>query len=183
MEGEERPAAVGLKKGDVELRPHDPAWVDLGREETLTVADALGVLALDVEHVGSTSVPGLSAKPIIDVAVRLANGSAAHLSSIRERMIAAGYIDRGLATDGGGWFFVHEAAAGFRVAHIHLVAADDPEWKRYLLFRDALRASPALRETYAELKRDLAGRYPTDRRSYTAAKTEFVLETLRQHLG
>lgn len=178
-----RSAAIGLRKGDVDLHAHHPAWSRLGEQERWRIAHALGDVALAVEHVGSTSVPGLLAKPVIDIAVALPDDGASQASVIRGRMTTAGYVDRGRAADGGGWLFVRELAPNVRVAHVHLVAVADPEWDRYLVFRDALRADQDLRDRYAELKRQLAGRYPNDRVAYTAAKTEFVQETVceRQH--
>jgi GrpB-like predicted nucleotidyltransferase (UPF0157 family) len=174
-------AAVGLSKGDVDLRAHDPAWLRLGEQERRRVAHALDGIAHSIEHVGSTAVPGLWAKPIIDIAVSLPHDGPSQESSVRERMIIAGYIDRGVAADGGGWLFVRELKPDVRAAHIHLVVADDPEWNRYLIFRDALRADQRLRDRYTELKRQLAKRYPHDRVAYTNAKTGFVCETVREH--
>ncbi len=172
-------AAVGLRKGDVDLRAYDPTWLRLGGQERQRVVHALDGIALAVEHVGSTAVPGMWAKPIIDIAVALPND--ARTTSVRGRMIAGGYIDRGVAADGGGWLFVRELRPDVRAAHIHLVTADDPEWERYLIFRDALRSDQHLRDRYTELKRQLAKRYPHDRHAYTAAKTSFVRATLREH--
>ena len=176
-----RSAAVGLRKGDVELRAYDPAWLRLGKQERRRVAHALRNVALAVEHVGSTSVPGLWAKPIIDIAVALPDDGTSRASAIRERMTTVGYIDRGIAVDGGGWLFVRELAPDVRAAHVHLVAAENPEWNRYLIFREALRADQDLRNRYAGLKRQLAKQYPNDRLAYTNAKTDFVHETVREH--
>jgi GrpB-like predicted nucleotidyltransferase (UPF0157 family) len=139
-------STIGLNKREVELLAHDPGWLGLGEEERRAVASALGELALGVEHVGSTAVPELAAKPIIDIAVALHAAGASQGAAVRARMTGAGYIDRGQAADGGGWLFVRESMPDVRVAHVHLVAIDDPEWRRYLRFRDLLRSNPAGRD-------------------------------------
>jgi GrpB-like predicted nucleotidyltransferase (UPF0157 family) len=136
------------------------------------------VLILDAQHVGSTSVPDLPAKPILDIAVLIESLDALH--GLIEKLTSAGYVYRGDVGDNGGHLFVRESQPDVRVAHVHVLVRDDPQWPRYLLFRDLLRGSEALRKRYAGLKQQLAQQHTDDRRSYTAAKDAFIREALAQ---
>ncbi|NUT22765.1 MAG: GrpB family protein [Hamadaea sp.] len=169
-------AQLGLRYGVVTVVDHDPSWLLVGSEYAAEVAALLDGLAAGVEHIGSTSVPGLAAKPVIDLAVRQAPG--VPFASVRDVLTEAGYIYRGDAGPDGGQVFVAESEAWVRVVHLHVVAADDPQWSRYLAVRDRLRADPAAVARYSALKRELAVRYAADRRGYTSAKTEFMRDLL-----
>ncbi len=171
-------ASLGLEDGHVSLRPHDPSWLAAGARERATLARVLEGLAVGVEHVGSTAVPGLEAKPILDLAVALRSWDASELAELRRRLEDAGYGYRQSGADGGLLFV--RAQGPVRTAHVHVLPVQDPEWERYLTFRDRLRADPGLRADYAALKRRLARIHPTDRVAYTEAKTEFVLRALAQ---
>jgi GrpB-like predicted nucleotidyltransferase (UPF0157 family) len=142
---------------------------------------ALGRDAVGVEHVGSTAVPGLLAKPICDVAVATA------ADADRERIVATlerlGFEFRGDAGDQGGLIFVLETRPRHRVAHVHVVDHDDPQWVRYLAFRDLLKANVRVREEYADLKRTLAEQFAGDRKAYTAGKVAFVDAALAAHFA
>lgn len=133
---------------------------------------ALGELAIAVEHVGSTAVPGLAAKPILDVAVGLAPGTCTE--NVMVALEPLGLIHRGDKGDSGGVLFVMEDKPEHRLAHIHVVGYGDGQWRRYLRVRDRLRADPDARAAYAALKQDLAERFPDDRASYTAGKDSFL---------
>lgn len=168
---------LGLESKTVRVVPYDARWPELFRAEAARITHAIaaaGLPGLVLEHVGSTAVPGLAAKPILDLAAgRPGAVPAAAYVPVLESM---GYIHRG---DGGipGREFFRRGA--LRSHHIHLVEHDGLHWRRYLRFRDALRSDPALREAYAELKRALATRHPRDREAYIAGKTEFVEAALR----
>lgn len=129
-----------------------------------------------VEHVGSTSVPGLPAKPIIDIAVQIPRHVPA--DTVIAQLEARGFVFRGDQADEGGLLFVYEAGPELRVAHVHVVWEGDPQWDRYLRFRDRLRSDGATQKAYAHLKTRLAGRHSSDRRAYTAAKSAFIREVL-----
>ena len=124
-----------------------------------------------IEHVGSTAVPGLIAKPVVDVAIAYANRDA--LATIRAALATAGYEDRGDQGDAGGRMFV-KGPPSCRTHHLHLVSANSRQWRGYLAFRDALRADQTLRRRYAALKIELAGRFAEDRAAYTDGKDAFV---------
>ena len=156
---------------DVRLVEHDPAWRALFWSERSRVLSAAGGLVVAVEHVGNTAVPGLPAKPVIDLA-----GGVRHLAdaAIGAQLLAA-----------DGWEslgehgvpsrrYLRRRADGAHSHHLHLVVWGGEAWQRYLLFRDRLRAEPRLAEEYATLKRELAARHPHDRAAYTRAKAPFV---------
>lgn len=157
-----------------------PEWAKLGR---VLVAD-LDVL-LDpwriggVQHIGSTSVPGLAAKPVIDLMVPVHDLAAAiGTDGFVVALSAAGWAYVPPELDGRPQerFFVLPDGAR-RVAHLHLM---DPasSWRDRLVFRDALRADPTCRDAYARLKRDLARTHASDREEYTRAKSAFVKGTI-----
>ncbi|NOT55734.1 MAG: GrpB family protein [Deltaproteobacteria bacterium] len=169
---------LGLKKGTVQVVPYHPEWSTLFSHERCVLSHCLGNLVSDIQHVGSTAVPGLAAKPIIDIAVAVT--SLAVIPLCRQPLGALGYIDRGDAGTEGGYLFVKESTPNVRTHHIHVVTQDDPQWNNYLRFRDLLRADDALRTTYAELKYALLIRFAQDRKAYTAAKEEFLHSVFRK---
>jgi GrpB-like predicted nucleotidyltransferase (UPF0157 family) len=122
--------------------------------------------------VGSTAVPDLDAKPILDIALALP--STEDVPRLQRPLGEPGYGYRGDAGGEGGHLFVKESAPAIRTHHLHVVAVDDPQWRERLLVRDKLRADEALRARYAELKKALQERFGEDRRGYTEAKNEFI---------
>jgi GrpB-like predicted nucleotidyltransferase (UPF0157 family) len=124
------------------------------------------------------SVPGLLAKPVLDIAVRLAPD--AQLDRVVEALTAKGFEFRGDKGAEGGALFVLSDGPEHRVAHIHVVEHDDPQWDRYLIVRDRLRSDPGARAAYGALKGRLAEQHPSDRASYTAAKSGFIADLLSE---
>jgi GrpB-like predicted nucleotidyltransferase (UPF0157 family) len=167
---------IGLKRGTVRVVPSDDEWAAAFSRERHRLCGCLGHLVLDIQHVGSTAVPGLAAKPIIDIAVAVA--SPADLQRCRPLLVALGYLDRGDRHGEGGSIFVRERAPEVRTHHLHLVTIDDPQWANYLRFRDRLRADAALRIEYASLKRNLQQQFPDDRQRYTQGKGAFIRRVL-----
>lgn len=167
---------VGLRRGTVSLSEYAEDWPRLYREEADVLRWHAGDLFDEIQHAGSTSVPGLVAKPILDIVARIE--SRAVLDRLVASLEKAGYIYRGDKGEEGGILFVRDIAPEVRVVHLHVVAGDDPQWYHYVGFRDALRGDVKLCEEYATLKRDLASRFASDRESYTAAKHRFIRDTL-----
>ncbi len=130
-----------------------------------------------IEHVGSTAVDGLVAKPIVDVAVRFRAGVDEH--DVVWDLEARGYRFRGDKDGEGGLLFVVEDEPRRRIVHVHVVRDGDRQWQRYLRSRDRLRTKPDVREAYTVLKKELAWRFADDRAAYTAAKCAFLDETSR----
>lgn len=162
----------------VEVRPPDPAWQTSGQREREALQAILETwLVMPVEHVGSTAVPDLAAKPILDFQAAVANLDTAPM--IAERLAPAGWFYVPPELDQRPWrrFFV-KVVAERRFAHLHVMAAGSARWDEQLAFRDALRADSRLVDTYAVLKRDLAAKYSTDRERYSYLKGEFVRAVL-----
>ena len=132
---------------------------------------------MDIQHVGSTAVPGLVAKPILDIAVAVHAKDA--IPRVIARLVALGYIDRGDGGSDGGHLCVWEPEPDVRTVHVHVVEEADPQWRDYLFFRDRLRADEGARRRYDETKRRLAATHPHDRRAYGAGKEELIEGVLR----
>lgn len=164
---------LGLERTENRLAASHPQWGQAFEEEAARIRAAVGSDIIALEHYGSTSVPGLSAKPIIDLLIGVADLSVADRHA--PAMIALGYDDAG---DGGveGHRIFGKGAARTHLAHF--VVHDGPEWIATLQFRDRLRADPALRDAYGRLKAQLVAEHPTDRAAYTAGKAAFVQAAL-----
>jgi GrpB-like predicted nucleotidyltransferase (UPF0157 family) len=162
---------IGLTRGAVALEPYSPEWPELFRREAERLRAALGDLATAIEHVGSTSVPGLDSKPLIDMAVAVRDWPAA--DRCRPLLQDLGYEYVPHASQVGRLFFALGTPT-FRTHHLHLVLANDPQFRGWLLLRDRLRADPRLRDRYQRLKRALAARFPDRREEYTSRKSRFV---------
>lgn len=163
---------LGLRKGTVQVVPHQATWHENFAHERRILQDAIGPYALDIQHVGSTAVEGLDAKPIIDIAVAVR--SLAMIAPCTSPLIALGYLDRGDHGSDGGYLFVKECAPEVKTHHLHVVTIDDPQWRNYLCFRDLLAVDAALRAEYGALKRVLGERFGDDRQNYTRAKADFI---------
>ena len=156
----------------IELSPYDPSWPAAFEHERVLIAPILGPNAIRIEHMGSTSIPGLPAKPIIDVIV-LVDDLAAARSAI-PALEATGYSFWADNPDKSKLFLVRGLPlAPHRTHHLHIYDNAD-EVDRHLIFRDRLRARPDLRDAYLALKTDLASRFRTDREAYTNHKTDFI---------
>jgi GrpB-like predicted nucleotidyltransferase (UPF0157 family) len=171
-------AMTGVPKDPVRVVPYDPSWPEQFETERARVAASLGELPARVEHIGSTAVPGLAAKPIVDVMVGRPSGS--ELAPYVEALRGLGYDYRGENGLPGRHYFKR---ADPRPYHLHLVVLGGDFWRTHLLFRDALRQSPRLALEYERLKRDLAARHGDDRLAYTSAKGPFITGVLRTGLG
>jgi GrpB-like predicted nucleotidyltransferase (UPF0157 family) len=162
----------------VRIVGHDPAWAATAQRLAGEIERHLGdLLAGPVEHVGSTAVPGLAAKPIIDLLAPVPDvARASDADPMLERL---GWHPVPPELDERPWRrFAVLAAGDRRVAHLHLLAADDPRCGDEVAFRNALRNEPTLAAAYAQLKWELADAYPHDREAYTHGKTTFVSEVL-----
>jgi GrpB-like predicted nucleotidyltransferase (UPF0157 family) len=165
----------------VHVVDHDPAWADLAARSAGEVDELFaGWLRSDVIHVGSTSVPGLSAKPIIDLQAVSRDPEAA-LAAVGETAAGAGwmFVPRELDRRPWRWLFVRVSPdAGSRLAHLHLMPPGQGRWEEQLVFRDRLRSSPRLRAEYSRAKKRAAAEHPNDREAYGRAKQEFVLSVV-----
>ena len=157
----------------VELVPYDPQW-PVRAEALIAELRAAAPGAFEaLHHVGSTAVPGLAAKPVIDLL-----GEAASLSQMeaaRPALAALGYRWRGENGIAGRRYFARDDPdTATRRVHLHVHASDDPAVARHLAFRDSLRADPALAEAYLAEKRRCAALHPGDSGAYTACKAGWI---------
>ena len=166
--------ALGLEPGVVRLDEPDTRWPALFAAERERILRFCGSLTIRLEHVGSTSIPGLCAKPILDIAAGRAPDSA--LPDGIEALVRAGYEHRGERGVPGREFFCRGEP---RAYHLHLVVEGGPLWRDYLAFRDYLRTHPEAAHGFAEAKRALAARFSGDREAYTRAKASHVEAVLR----
>jgi GrpB-like predicted nucleotidyltransferase (UPF0157 family) len=155
----------------VEIAAYDPAWPSrFAQEGTLLLRELAPWLTGAIEHIGSTAVPGLAAKPVIDIMAGVES-----LSASRDAIAAAercGYLYAPYRDDVMHWFC--KPSPAFRTHHLHLVPVDSGLWHERLAFRDYLRRYPDVAREYAALKQALAARYRFDRDAYTEAKGPFV---------
>jgi GrpB-like predicted nucleotidyltransferase (UPF0157 family) len=162
----------------VEIVAPDPIWLQRFAEQRDAVQAVLGtVLAGPVQHVGSTSVPGLPAKPVVDLLAPVRS-----LERARELvpdLSADGWLYWPDDPNGHHRLWFLRPAPEARTHHLQVIEADDPHASALLAFRDALRADERLRDEYAALKISLAERHPDDRNAYTEAKGDFVDRALR----
>lgn len=169
------PTSSGLTDAAIELAPYDPRWPARFDEERVLLQRVLQAwLTGPIEHVGSTAVPGLVAKPIIDVMVPVAT-LAASRDAIPAAM-TAGYVHHPYRADVMHWFC--KPSPAHRTHHLHMVPIHSDVWKERLAFRDALRRDPAVAMAYAQLKAELADRFRHDREGYTEAKSSFIRSVL-----
>ena len=161
----------------VELEPYDPHWPAAFKAEAEILIAALHEPSFTVEHVGSTAVPGLGAKPVVDI--MLGAPSMASIDSRRVTIESLGYEYRPdlEATIPDRRFFV-KRAGGRRAFHLHAVQAGSAFWLEHLVFRDRLRRDPRLAAAYHGVKARLAHRFRHDREAYTAGKLAYIVEVL-----
>ncbi len=159
----------------IRLAPYDPSWPNRFAQEQAALDEAIRSWATGgIHHVGSTAVPGLDAKPIIDILVGVDSLEASQ--ACFGPLAKLGYLYAPYQANEMHWFCKPHPSR--RTHHLHLVPTDSSRFRDELAFRDRLRASPEAAEEYAALKRDLAERFGDDREAYTDAKTAFISRVL-----
>jgi len=159
--------------GRITVCDYDPTWPDRFSREAARIRQALGDRALRLEHVGSTSVPGLAAKPIIDMVLEVPDS--ADEPAYAGDLAAAGYVHRIREPD---WFEHRLFRGPGDGVNLHVFSSGCPETDRMVRFRDHLRADAADRDLYARTKRDLATRDWKYMQQYADAKTEVIGEIM-----
>lgn len=157
----------------VTLQPYDASWPAAYAAERERLLRALPGVFIGLEHIGSTAVPGLAAKPIVDIMAGVASMAVAE--SVAVALCACGYTtsaEFNATLSDRKWFM--RWADGHRTHHLHVVVHQGQAWHERLRFRDALRADPALAARYAALKASAAEQHASDREAYTDAKAGFV---------
>jgi GrpB-like predicted nucleotidyltransferase (UPF0157 family) len=166
---------IGLKPGTVALSAPDPAWRAVFYEESARIIEAVRDFVVAIEHVGSTAIPGLQAKPIIDIAA--ATPTFEGFFPAVPRLEKLGYTFRGEFGIPRRHFFTLGDPV---TVHFHVFEEHGKDWPEQLRFRDAMRASEKLRAEYEALKVELAAKFANDRPAYTAAKSDFIQRVLRE---
>ena len=170
---------IGLKRGTVKLYPHDPRWAKLFDKEKRLFLKTFGSKVISVEHIGSTSIPGISAKPIIDISVGVKSMRTA--VGLAKKFQALGYEWRKDAP----WqnksvqiLFV-KGAESKRTHYVHVMRHKGLIWNNDILFRDYLRNNKQRAKQYDILKEKLAKRHSSNRMLYTKSKEKFVIQTIK----
>lgn len=159
------------------LVPYDSAWPARFAAEAARLRAALGATGHTIEHVGSTAVTGLDGKPVLDIAIAVANDADADACIAPMRTL--GYEYRGpYGDDPRRRYYVRDDDAGVRVVHVHLYVLPAPAWDAKLAFRDALRADPTLAAAYAAEKYRVAESVGWDKAAYALDKGPFVQRVL-----
>ena len=160
--------------------PYDEAWPSLFEEERARIERAIGPWVEGIEHVGSTAVPGLAAKPVIDIMVGVKSLGDTPILVERLEAMTYDYVPE-LERQMPQRRYFRKLRQGRRTHQIHLVERSDAAfWDRHILFRDYLRRHPGVAKEYARLKHELSGRFREDRAAYTEAKTAFIREVVRR---
>jgi GrpB-like predicted nucleotidyltransferase (UPF0157 family) len=167
---------IGLQRKIVKLAPYSPEWKRFFAEEEHLLRASIGAYVVDIQHVGSTAIPGLEAKPIIDIAVALRRLE--DVGKCIEPLKRLGYEYKG-EEGHPGRFFLAKGDPRRRTHYLHMVEWNSDSWKELLRFRDYLRQHKEVAEEYARLKRELAQKSQGNRDLYTPGKAEFIETVLR----
>jgi GrpB-like predicted nucleotidyltransferase (UPF0157 family) len=169
---------MDVTRAPVEVFDHDPQWPKMFDREKTLILNALGNKVISIEHIGSTSVPGLGAKPIIDIMVSVRVLSDAKRCIRPLESIGYEYVPEYEDSIPERRYFRKGPNKPNKHYHLHMVEYDGELWKRYLLFRDYLRTHPQTASEYFKLKKRLAVKYRLNREGYTDAKASFVASVI-----
>lgn len=156
----------------IRVVPYDYGWPAQYEAEAKRIRDAVGDVAVRLHHIGSTSVRGLRAKPIIDILLEVIDLS--ELDARSPRLEALGYEAMGEFGIRGRRYFRRDNESGVRTHQVHAFEANSAQADRHLAFRDYLISHPEVAQTYGDLKRELADRFPSDINAYMDGKDSFV---------
>ena len=171
---------LGLKRGTVVLCEHDEKWDQKAKEIIAILKEVLDKEAVEIEHIGSTAIASIKAKPIIDLLVGVKDIDAVLLK--RKELEEKGIYYHG-EDHGGVLFVMGDMEKDTRSCHIHVVPYDSRKWKDDLAFRDYLRNHEDAARAYEKVKEELALKYPDDRSSYTKGKEAIIHQLLEQARG
>jgi len=167
---------LGLERGLVKLEPYNDKWSKLFDEERELLSSRLKELIIAIEHVGSTSIEGLFAKPIIDIAIGVSSLDV--IIELKEKVKALGYVEVPVSLDGKHVFARYKEK---KITHfLHVMIYNQNLWIDQISFRDYLRSDLDAKIEYIKLKEKLANKYPNDVVSYTNEKKEFVNSILKR---
>lgn len=168
---------VGLRKGEVKLLPYTSEWKKLYKREEKLLHSSIGKYIENIQHIGSTAIPGVSSKPIIDIAIAIKSLKAVkRLIKLLEKL---NYKYKGDAGVPGRLFFV-KGSEEERTHHLHFIGANSRDWKNTLFFCDYLQEHGDIAKKYSNIKRKLAKKFPMDRESYSSGKAKFIIEIINR---
>ncbi len=170
-----RQPPLGLRRGDLHLSPYRDEWPLLLESEQKIIESAIGDHVVDIQHVGSTAIQGMPAKPILDVAIAVDDFERARVCI--DPLVALGYTFRGENGIPRRHYFQKGEPC---THHVHMIEGTSVEWKKLVRFRDMLRADRSTAAHYRRLKLDLWERLPGDRKAYQAAKAAFIGKVLQR---
>ena len=170
--------SIGMKRGTVYLEPHQEEWERAAEETIQTLKSILGSVSADIQHIGSTSIKTISAKPIIDIAIAVNDFDG--ILSMREELRQNGVIYRFEESPRQLLFVMGDFEKDTRSHHIHVVLYGSDEWNNYINFRDYLNTHIAAAREYEAVKLRLAEQYPDDRIAYTDGKQEVIDRLLEE---
>ena len=164
--------SLGLKRGTVQLEPHDKRWDDIAIQTIKTLKSILGDDAIDIQHIGSTAIPAIKAKPIIDIVVGVIDFE--RIISHNEQLENEGIFYRGSDVEHQVLYVMGDMEKDIRTHHIHVVKWNGTEWKNYIHFRDYLNANENMALQYQKLKEELESKYADNRGLYTKGKKDII---------
>ncbi len=161
---------LGLEQGKVHLHSYTSLWAELYQQEEEQIKAAIGHLIVDIQHVGSTAIPGIKAKPIIDMIAGVKRLEDALLCQAPLEVVGYEYIAQTAIPDD----YVFEKKDVLQTHFLHVVEHRGRDWTNTLYFRDVLRSDPNLAQAYEALKVELSQKFSNSRAEYTAAKSAFI---------
>ena len=165
---------LGLRRGTVAVVPHDSEWETAAEQTIATLKKLLGALIIDAQHVGSTSIKGICAKPIIDIVVGVSDTGV--IPEMVRCLEGNGFVFRG--QDHPQQYLFVCGDNDVRTHHVHVVIYGSDEWNNYLNMRDYLNSHSEDAAAYSALKEALADQYSEDRETYTAMKNDMIKDIL-----
>ena len=166
---------MGLKVGTVKLEEYNPKWKEMFNEEKENLKKIFQSLAINIEHIGSTSVEGLSSKPIIDIAVTL--NKLTDFEKVKKYFEKEPYSIKKDSVDDE--ILIRKGSEDNRTHFIHIMEQSSDRYKNTILFRDYIRNHIEILQEYEQLKKDLAEKYADNRPMYTASKNDFIQKVLK----
>ena len=166
---------TGLKRGTVSLSPHDPAWAEQARETIDVLREVFGSAAVDIQHIGSTAIEGIQAKPIIDIAVGVRSMEGLPLDALRAR----GFQERHNRFS-SNLLYVLETPDSIRTHQVHILVYDSLQWHNYVDLRDYMNAFPEKAREYERLKLRLVKECNNVQTVYTDGKHDYMEVTLAE---
>ena len=166
-------------KEKIIIKEYDPKWPALFASERDELMEAIGHYVADIQHIGSTAVPGLAAKPVIDIMIGLRRILDAQDCIMPIEAMEYEYVPQ-FEDEFPERRYFRKTVNGKRSHHIHMVEIGTDFWKRHIAFRDFLLKNPQIANEYGSLKRDLAIEFENDREGYTNAKSPFIENILKR---